>query len=145
MFGGFGGDSDDEDSDDQEQAKAVQEVVATQQEKKKNKKKRKKKAKAKKEEELDEDEDEDDGEKGKQGGGGMGADDEIYNEDDDFLDQIVEKVKIEKEDKRMKGQDVKFRAELGVVVSSEKSILNMEKKQFSYKKELKQLFADSAQ
>ena len=75
----------------------------------------------------------------------MGADDDIHNEDDDFLDQIVEKVKIEKEDKRMKGQDVKFRAELGVVVSSEKSILNMEKKQFSYKKELKQLFADSAQ
>ena len=61
-----------------------------------------------------------------------------------YLNEIVDQTRQEKE----KIKELGFKAKVGdkgFAVSTEASIISMEKKFFSYKREMRQLFAESAQ
>ena len=61
-----------------------------------------------------------------------------------YLNQIVDQTRQEKEKIKELGFQAKV-GDKGYAVSTEASILSMEKKFFSYKREMRQLFAESAQ
>ena len=62
-----------------------------------------------------------------------------------FLDEIVQQNKVEIDKIKDAGFQQKVDEQRGFVISSVPSIIQMDKKFFSYKREMKQLFANSAQ
>ena len=64
------------------------------------------------------------------------------DDEEDFLDEIVAKTQQEKSNLQSEGFTTKEHK--GVTISSEPSLLYMERKYFSYRREMKALFAESA-
>lgn len=62
----------------------------------------------------------------------------------EFLDEIVKQNKVEIDKIKDAGFKQKVDDQRGFVISSVPSIIQMDKKFFSYKREMKQLFANSA-
>ena len=115
-------DSDDSYGEETPEPTKKPDTPPAQDEPKKKKKKNKKKKKA----DLEEDKE----------------DEQPIDEELEFLDKIVKENLKEKE--KNKGFKISVNSQRGILTSNTPSILQMDKKFFSYKREMKQLFADTS-